>query len=100
MKGKKNFDLQKTFSNAADKPSNPQEDTVPNEEAPTTGTGYDVREGLNKLPKNIPIPYTTMKVKKEQHRQLKSVAKRENVNAVDLLDHIISDWLRLYENTK
>jgi len=98
MKGKKNFDLQKTFSNAAEKPAANQDE--PAKETDAADGGYDVREGLKKLPKNIPIPYTTMKVKKEQHRQLKAVAKRENVNAVDLLDHIITDWLRLYENTK
>jgi len=98
MKGKKNFDLQKTFSNAAEKSAATRNE--PTKEADMIDTGYDVREGLKKLPKNIPIPYTTMKVKKEQHRQLKAVAKRENVNTVDLLDHIIGDWLRLYESTK
>lgn len=100
MKGKKNFDLQKTFSNAAEKTTDAQEESKTREENVVSDSGYDVREGLKKLPKNIPIPYTTMKVKKEQHRQLKSVAKRENVNTVDLLDHIITDWLRLYDNAK
>ena len=97
MKGKKDFDLKKTFQNSAAPEEKTQEENV----APAQGsTPYDVREGLKKLRKNVPVPYTTMKVKKELHRQLKAVSKRENVNAVELLEHIIEDWLKLYENSK
>lgn len=97
MKGKKDFNLQKTFSNTktSDIPSQGQ-DVVETENE----NEEDVRKGLEKLRKVTPIEYTTMKVKKHAHRNLKRIAKRERVNSVDLLNHIIEDWLSKYEQAR
>lgn len=98
MKGKKDFNLQKTFSKKiADAPN---QDQAQNDSELTLETEEDVRKGLEKLRKVTPIEYTTMKVKKHAHRNLKRIAKREHVNAVDLLNHIIDDWLAKYEQAK
>ena len=99
MKGKKDFSLEKTFAKNEPKEANPegktQDGAISVEE-----TEEDVRKGLEKLRKVTSIEYTTMKVKKQVHRSLKRVARKEKVNAVDLLDHIIEEWLSKYEQVK
>jgi|GEM_PF-3637691 len=97
MKGKKDFNLEKTFAKNEPKEAkkeNQQLDVKDIEEEES------VMKGLEKLRKITPVEYTTMKVKKQVHRSLKRVARKEKINAVDLLDHIIEEWLLKYENAK
>ncbi len=99
MKGKKDFSLEKTFAKNEPKEAKP-EGKEKADLASVEETEEDVRKGLEKLRKVTPIEYTTMKVKKQVHRSLKRVARKEKVNAVDLLDHIIEEWLSKYEQAK
>lgn len=98
MKGKKDFSLEKTFAKTESVTKNI--DSEVQEDAVTEEVEEDVRKGLEKLRKVTSIEYTTMKVKKQLHRSLKRVSRREKVNAVDLLDHIIEEWLTKYEQAK
>lgn len=56
-----------------------------------------VKSSLQKLRDTGPIDYTTMKIKRELHTELKKIAKKEKIkHAGNLLEHIVSEWITKY----